>query len=159
MCNELCIKQDWTTWTHIYAEDGEVADCAKWGYYKPSERFMALTVLDIWWKYEEPSDRNSINIIKCTDLNQNGYVMKNDVKCLKSKSDIDACLDDVIIFDTPSFQRMWQKRDIINDQSMNTANMQRQIKEILWQRLKHQEKENKKLQSEKAKLENRIKVE
>ena len=120
---------------------------------------MGLTVCDIWWKYAIESDKNEINILKCTDLNQNGYVMKNDIKCLKSKSDIDACLNEVIIFDTPAFQRMWKRRDIVNEPTMNTENMQRQIKEILWQRLKNKEKENKKLKDEKAQLENRIKVE
>lgn len=118
---------------------------------------MACTVSDIFFQYTIESDRNLINILKCTDLYQNGYVMKNDIKALKSKDDIDACLDDVIIFDTSAFHRMWKRRD--NEPSMNTAKMQRQIKEILWQRLKNKEKENTKLKSEKAQLEKRIKVE
>lgn len=153
------IKQDWTLVTHMYGKDGEVAECSVWGYYLPTNIFAAFTVQDIYWKYELQSDKTQINILKGTELNQNRYVMKNDIKCLKNKRDFDACLDDVIIFDTSAFQRMWQKREISNDPSMNKPNTQRQIKEILWQRLKNVEKENKKLKTEKMQLEKKIKVE
>ena len=130
----------------------------KLGYHFPLSLFMVFTTKDIWWKYSLKTDRNIINILRGTYINQDSFVLKDTPKCIKNKQDIDACLDDVYIFDTPSYYHMWNGGMICGTASIMDAKFQFEIKKLLWQRVKDLNKENKQLKKENLALNKQISV-
>ena len=148
----------WTGMTRTYRSKQQVATSMKLGYYYPLSLFMALTAKDIWWKYVETSDRNIINILKGTYINQDSFVLNNTVKCLKNKQDIDICLDDVYVFDTPKFEHMWNRRLICATAAIVDPKFQFQIKKLLWEHVKYLNKEIKQLKQQNVSLQKEISV-
>ena len=144
--------------TRNYRENQEPATALKWGYYYPLQLFMGLTAKDCWWQYPKKSDRNLIDILHGTYINQEQFVLKNTAKVIANKQDIDVCLEDVYIFDTPTFQHMWDRRMICGTAAIMNEKFQYQIKKLLWQNVKKLKKENKILKQEKLQLQKEIEV-
>ena len=109
---------------------------------------MAFTVEDIFWGYKYPSDKNEIEILEATFVNQPKFVLEQSVLPIANKCNFKTTLDKVVILNTPSFERLWNYRNIINYGVLAHKIVQSQIKQILFQRNQQLEKENEHLRQE-----------
>lgn len=103
---------------------------------------MAFTVKDIWWKYQYPDEKKQIEIVVGTPLNQSKFVLKGGVSTNKKKADVKTTLNNIIIFESQTFEMLWNGREISQSAVLTKASNQQQIKEILFKRNQYLEKQN-----------------